>query len=604
MNEINPLRIPFCLRNRRQWVNWKLVTRGDDKPTKVPFQPTGQPASSTDPKQWSEFVVTYKASPKFSGVGYVFEADDPYCGIDLDGCRDPETGKVAEWARAIIMHLDTYGEVSPSKTGIKLFVIGKNSTESGRKKNLTEPEVGGKSAAIEIYDRGRYFAVTGWKIKGPDEPQERQSQLDSLIAEHWPQATAKPQQSFYALPSVVERARKYLAKCPPSVSGQKGHDAAFRAACVLVLGFGLGEQDAVGLLWEWNQTCVPPWSEREITHKINQAFKQPGERNYLRNVAVEHWDTTPVPQYVSAPEPIKHETKLTTLVDATRAYVATLRDGTSELIEFGISDVNYAIGGGLARGELVILAARPSHGKSAIGLQCVHLWTECNRPCLIISEEMSAVALGKRTLQFISDTPEEHWKTSVEEIERHVDEYAKGRATAIIAESCGSTAEAIQQIEAAVEKHKIQVAVVDYAQILRGKGKDSYEQITATSIAMKHIAGKHNLIVLLLCQLSREVEKRPKFVPVLSDIRNTGQLEQDADVILFSVWPWKMDSSKPKDQFQIYVAKNRNRAIMQPIVECRFVPARQMLLAPKPKEVKEHKSYQPVFDDFNNQREF
>jgi putative DNA primase/helicase len=80
---------------------------------------------------------------------------------------------------------------------------------------------------------------------------------------------------------IGDRAKKYLTKIPPAVSGAGGHDQTFHAACVLVQGFSLERETALSLLREWNQTCQPPWSERELTHKIDSALKQPGERGYL-----------------------------------------------------------------------------------------------------------------------------------------------------------------------------------------------------------------------------------------------------------------------------------------------------------------------------------
>lgn len=73
--------------------------------------------------------------------------------------------------------------------------------------------------------------------------------------------------------TIIERARRYIAKCPVSVSGQCGHNAAFHVASLLVHGFGLGEADALRLLAEWNQGCVPPWSEAELIHKVRSAAK-------------------------------------------------------------------------------------------------------------------------------------------------------------------------------------------------------------------------------------------------------------------------------------------------------------------------------------------
>jgi hypothetical protein len=71
--------------------------------------------------------------------------------------------------------------------------------------------------------------------------------------------------------SPLERARRYIAKCLPAISGQRGHDAAFNVACVLVHGFALAEADALALLKEFNQRCLPPWNESELAHKIKSA---------------------------------------------------------------------------------------------------------------------------------------------------------------------------------------------------------------------------------------------------------------------------------------------------------------------------------------------
>ena len=71
--------------------------------------------------------------------------------------------------------------------------------------------------------------------------------------------------------TIIERARRYIANCPPAISGQGGHDATFHVAAVLVHGFALSEADALMLLREWNAACVPPWSVAELIHKIKSA---------------------------------------------------------------------------------------------------------------------------------------------------------------------------------------------------------------------------------------------------------------------------------------------------------------------------------------------
>ena len=70
---------------------------------------------------------------------------------------------------------------------------------------------------------------------------------------------------------VIERARRYIAKCPPAISGKGGHDATFHVAAVLVHGFDLSEGDALMVIQGWNSFCLPPWSEADLIHKIKSA---------------------------------------------------------------------------------------------------------------------------------------------------------------------------------------------------------------------------------------------------------------------------------------------------------------------------------------------
>ena len=110
---------------------------------------------------------------------------------------------------------------------------------------------------------------------------------------------------------------------------------------------------------------------------------------------------------------------------------------------------------------MVIAAARPSHGKSAFALQCSHHWTANGLATLIISEEMSAFALGKRTLQFASSVPQEHWATSPADLEKHLAEYKAGRAACIVSEPCVTPKAVLESIEAAIDEYGIQAVVID-----------------------------------------------------------------------------------------------------------------------------------------------
>jgi putative DNA primase/helicase len=149
--------IPGQLAERPQWVCWRLEMRAG-KPTKVPYTPgTERRASSTDLMTWRTFdqaLAAYEAGePPYHGVGFVFCSADPFVGIDLDKCRDPESGEVEPWAQNIIdtFAAEGYVEASPSGTGVHIIVKGVQ-------------REGARRGRVEMYGQDRYFSVTGEKI--------------------------------------------------------------------------------------------------------------------------------------------------------------------------------------------------------------------------------------------------------------------------------------------------------------------------------------------------------------------------------------------------------------------------------------------------------
>lgn len=143
---------PEELKDFRQWVSWRWETRKGKK-TKPPIRPDGSYARNNDPQTWSCFADVAKVG----NLGFVFSSDDPYIGIDLDGCRNPDTGQIAEWAMEVIRRFGTYTEISPSETGVKLIGLT-DMLEPWPHRNVKDlPAVkygegyGGKSAGIEVY---------------------------------------------------------------------------------------------------------------------------------------------------------------------------------------------------------------------------------------------------------------------------------------------------------------------------------------------------------------------------------------------------------------------------------------------------------------------
>lgn len=299
--DISIASIPEKLQELDQWVLWKNITR-DGKSTKIPFSVYGKSASSTDPATWTSFdnVVSTFDESQHSGIGFVFTANDPLVGIDLDGCRDPETGTVADWAQDEVIRFSSYTEISPSRTGLKIWITADSQLMKGRKKELRVPPITAlKDPAIECYTQGRYFAVTGQIYKQYRHVEHRENELQAFLAHHWKDAPASnaPAHDWRSDNAVVERARKYVARIPGAVAGSGGHNTTFRVACVLVKGFGLTSDQAFDVLSEWNATCDPPWSEHELNHKIESATKASGETGYLRNAKPERYDSIQIPEY-------------------------------------------------------------------------------------------------------------------------------------------------------------------------------------------------------------------------------------------------------------------------------------------------------------------
>jgi putative DNA primase/helicase len=141
--------LPEELSQRRQWVVWKLEER-DGKPTKIPYIAGGSgKASSTDSLTWRSFEEAVRAleTGRYDGLGFVFSSGDPFAGVDLDDCRDPETGALEEWAEKIVEDFGSYAEVSQSGKGVHIIVKGKAPNK--------------KRGKVEAYSSERYFAMTG-----------------------------------------------------------------------------------------------------------------------------------------------------------------------------------------------------------------------------------------------------------------------------------------------------------------------------------------------------------------------------------------------------------------------------------------------------------
>lgn len=160
------------LKQQKRWVLWRLEPGTDDKPTKVPYQPSGRKAMANNSATWHKYPECAPVASRFTGVGLVL--GDGVWGCDIDACCDAVTGKFSPESRQIVIDLDTYGEYSPSGTGCHVLGLGKLPGPG-----IKKPFAGCK--AVEIKSEGYYFTYTARHLnKTPSELIDRQEQITAL----------------------------------------------------------------------------------------------------------------------------------------------------------------------------------------------------------------------------------------------------------------------------------------------------------------------------------------------------------------------------------------------------------------------------------------
>ena len=246
------------------------------------------------------------------------------------------------------------------------------------------------------------------------------------------------------------------------------------------------------------------------------------------------------------------------------------RRGTIVGVPTGFTDLDR-LTGGLQRSDLIILAARPAIGKTSLALSLAHNSTvKYQHSVAIFSLEMSKEQLVQRLLSMDAGVDQQRLRTGwIEDDEWDRIIYAMGtlsEANIWIDDTPGiTTVEMRSKARRLQAEHGIDLIIVDYLQLMQsvlGSGKrneNRVQEISEVSRNLKALARKLNLPVLALAQLSRAVETRQSKVPQLSDLRESGSLEQDADIVMFI---YRDDIYNPESERKniadIIVAKHRN----------------------------------------------
>lgn len=253
-----------------------------------------------------------------------------------------------------------------------------------------------------------------------------------------------------------------------------------------------------------------------------------------------------------------------------RIEKASKTKGSVTGIATGFMDLDYKTAG-FQPSDLILIAARPSMGKTAFELNIAqHVAFKRKQTLAIFSLEMSKEQLVNRLFSMESRVNSQHLRTgnlSDAEWEKLIESAGIiGKSKLIIDDTPGiSISELRSKCRKYKLEHNLQMIIIDYLQLMSGSGRatDSRQQeISDISRALKALARELNVPVVALSQLSRAVEQRPDHRPMLSDLRESGAIEQDADVVMFIYRDeyYNKDSER-KGIAEIIIAKQRNGPI-------------------------------------------
>ena len=253
-----------------------------------------------------------------------------------------------------------------------------------------------------------------------------------------------------------------------------------------------------------------------------------------------------------------------------RIEKASHNKGNVTGVATGFIDLDYKTAG-MQPSDLILIAARPSMGKTAFVLNIAeYVAFRQNQTVAIFSLEMSKEQLVNRLFSMESKVDSQHLRTgnlSDDEWEKLIESAGViGKSNLIIDDTPGIS---ISELRSKCRKYKLEhhldMIIIDYLQLMTGSGRstDSRQQeISDISRSLKALARELNVPVLALSQLSRAVEQRPDHRPMLSDLRESGAIEQDADVVMFIYRDdyYNKDTDR-KNISEIIIAKQRNGPI-------------------------------------------
>ena len=260
-----------------------------------------------------------------------------------------------------------------------------------------------------------------------------------------------------------------------------------------------------------------------------------------------------------------------TLVVALLDRVQEMADNPNDVtgVPTGFYDLDR-LTAGFQAGDLIVLAARPSMGKTALAINIAeHVALNEGLPVAVFSMEMGAAQLAVRIVGSIGRIDQSHLRTGKltdEEWPRLTEAIEKLRTISLhIDETAGLTSSELRANARRLSRQcgKLGLIVVDYLQLMTGSSSDGENRATELgeiSRGLKMLAKELQCPVIALSQLNRSVETRPDKRPMMSDLRESGAIEQDADIIMFIYRDeyYTKDACKEPGVAEVIIAKQRN----------------------------------------------
>ena len=484
--------IPQEMLEARRWVLWRYEDRGGEM-TKVPYRPDGRNASSVAPQTWSSIEEVEAVEPDYDGVGFVLGGG--FAGIDLDGCRDPKTGRLADWAKEILAKCrDCYAEVSPSSTGIKIF--GKfEGPVKGNKHSMPGDPIEGKDPAWERYTQSRYFTVTrdsrGWigrtlgdlsaawklldEIKGSDNAPETERVSYQAVEEVFLPERLKGDNTLFKLdPELYQRWSGITTGLADDSPSSVDMAIADRLA---VHGLSGAEIEAA-LRWRRQDTDLPAKHDGYYRHTVEKALGWAKEYERREN-PIGH-----------ALQTVRNEDKNSPISTSDVTVPLRFSVPIGDVWDMEIKD-RWLVEGLIPMGGISLISAKPKVGKSTLSrymAACVasgrdFLGREVGDPRQVLYVDLDGPlgVLREHTLQF------REWLSEPDSIR-------------VANPRCSELGDDLMlEIVRDMEAHEYGLVVFDTMQtVLRAKDVNDYGEMGRHFAELRRLAGEKDVAILLV----------------------------------------------------------------------------------------------------------